>query len=273
MNKILLTLLAAAASLFAAPVVSNLAPAGVPTGSSVYNGAPPSQFTDGSDGNRDGNYFTGLSVFHTAGAETNPPTLWEVDLGANFRLDRVMIWPRTDAAQNTVENFKLVVRDHANVIVWQQSFLPTAAVNTVWGTSAMRGVTGRRVRIERLDQSPNFMTFAEFEVWGSVQDGPVNLATGKSVMSSPAAFGTLATNGNDGKLDGNYTLPGNPIYHSAYQSVGQFWEVDLGQDRPLDYATIFNRTDGVTTTSVRLSVRNAAGTEVTRRRSATSRAM
>ncbi len=262
MNKILLTLLAVAASLPAAPVVSNLAPAGVPTGSSVYTGAPASQFTDASDGNRDGNYFGGLSVFHTAGAETNPPTFWEVDLGANYRLDRVMIWPRTDAAQNTVENFKLVVRDNANVIVWQQTFLPIAAVNTVWGTSAMRGVTGRRVRLERLDQSPNFMTFAEFEVWGSVQDGPVNLATGKPVTASPAAFGTFATNGNDGKLDGNYTLPGNPIFHSAYQSVGQFWEVDLGQDRPLDYATIFNRTDHATTTSVRLSVRNAAGTEV-----------
>ena len=262
MNKLLLTVLAAAASLSAAPIVSNLAPAGVPTGSSVYTNAPASQFTDASDGNRDGNYFGGLSVFHTAGAETNPPTFWEVDLGANFRLDRVMIWPRTDAPQNTVENFKLVVRDNANAIVWQQSFLPTAAVNTVWGTSAMRGVTGRRVRIERLDQSPNFMTFAEFEVWGSVQDGPVNLATGKPVTSSPAGFGTLAANGNDGKLDGNYTLPGTPIYHSAYQSVGQFWEVDLGQDRPLDYATIFNRTDDATTTSARLTVRNAAGTQV-----------
>ena len=262
MRSILQCLLASATISAAAPVASNLAPAGVPTGSSVYTGAPPSQFTDASDGNRDGNYFGELSVFHSAGAETNPPTFWEIDLGSNFRLDRVMIWPRTDAAQSTVENFKLVVRDDANAIVWQQNFLPTAAVNTVWGTSAMRGVTGRRVRIEKLDQSPNFITFAEFEVWGSAQDIPVNLASGKPVNASAPGFGTLAANGNDGKLDGNYTLPGNPIYHSAAAGAGQFWEVDLGQDRQLDYATIFNRTDHATTTSVRLSVRNSAGTEV-----------
>ncbi len=246
----------------AAPTVSNLAPTGVPTGSSIYTGAPPSQFTDGSDGNRDGQYFSGLSVFHSAIPETSPPTFWEVDLGASYRLDRVMIWPRTDAAQSTVENFRIVVRDNTNVVVWQQSFLPTSAVNTVWGTSAMRGVTGRRVRIERLDQAPNFITFAEMEVWGSAQDVPPNLALNKPVTASPSGFGTAPASGNDGKLDGNYTLPGNPIYHSAGAGAGQFWEVDLGQDRPIDYVTIFNRTDGATTTGVRLKVRSASGMEV-----------
>lgn len=261
MKKILLTLLASAVSLCAAPIVSNLAPAGVPTGSSVFSGGTPSQFTDANDGNRNGTY-SALSVFHSAAPETNPPTHWEVDLGANFRLDRVMIWPRTDAAQGSVENFKLVVRDNANAIVWQQNFLPTTGVNTVWGTSAMRGVLGRRVRIEKLDQAPNFITFAEFEVWGHAQDVPVNLAAGKPVNASAPGFSTRAANGNDGILDGHYALPGNPIYHSAALGVGQFWEVDLGQDRQLDYATIFNRTDGVTTNSVRLSVRNATGTEV-----------
>src|SRR5436190_4199649 len=115
----------------------NLATAGIATGSSTYTGSPPSQFSDGNDGNRDGHYFNALSVFHTAIPETSPPSFWEVDLGANYYLDRVMIWPRTDVAQNTVENFKIVVRNESNAVVWQQSFLATAAVNTPWATSAM----------------------------------------------------------------------------------------------------------------------------------------
>ena len=255
-------LICCAAVAAAAPTVANVAAGKVATGSSTYPGAPTSQFSDGNDGNRDGQYFSGLSVFHTAGPETSPPSHWEVDLGDTFTLDRVMIWPRTDLAQNTVENFRISVRDAANIVVWQQSFLPAAAVNTVWGTSAMRGVVGRRVRFERLDLNPDFLTFAELEVWGSPGNVPVNLALNKPVIASPAGFSTTPQRGNDGVLDGNYALPGNPVYHSAATAVGQFWQVDLGSEQAIDYVTIYNRTDFTNTTELRLSVRNAANAEV-----------
>ncbi len=264
MSRFLSTLVAllAYASAWANPVAINRASTGVATGSSVYSGSLPSQFSDGNDGNRDGQYFSRLSVFHSQVPESSPPSFWEVDLGATYSLDRLMIWPRTDVAQNTVENFRIIVRDAANGVVWQRDFLPTAAVNSPWATSALRGVLGRRVRIERLDQNPNFLTFAEFEVWGGPQAGAVNLALNKPVTASPAGLSTSAARGNDGILDGAYTLPGNPIYQSAATGTGQFWQVDLGADQPLDYVILYNRTDAATTTGLRLSVRNAAGAEV-----------
>ena len=200
-------------------------------------------------------------MFHTAIPENSPPSHWEVDLGADFTLDRVMIWPRTDVTQDTIVRFRLSARDAANTVVWQQTFMPSPA-NSVWGTSSMRGSVGRRLRFERLDQNPDFITFAELEVWGSPQAVPVNLALNRPVSASPADPDTPAARGNDGNLDGDYTLPGNPIYQSAAAAVGQFWQVDLGAELPIDYVTLFNRTDAAPTTSVRLSVRDAAQTEV-----------
>jgi CotH kinase protein/Concanavalin A-like lectin/glucanases superfamily/Lamin Tail Domain/Chitobiase/beta-hexosaminidase C-terminal domain len=250
----------ACANAFGDPGQTNIAAGKTPTASTTYTGNPPSQVTDGNDGNRNGGYFAGLSVFHSAIPDA-VPGFWEVDLGATYHLDRVMIWPRTDVAQNTVENFRITVRDAANTVVWQQSYLPAAATNFAWGSSAMRGVQGRKVRFERLDSTPNFTSFAEFEVWGGLQAPPVNLALNKPATGSPPAFSTTVARGNDGVLDGSHALPGNPIYHSAATAAGQFWEVDLGSDRQLDYVTLFNRSDFVTTTELRLRVRNAAGTE------------
>jgi hypothetical protein len=261
----ILVLLLMLARALAESTLTNLAAGKISTGSSVYTGNPPSAFSRGNDGNRDGQYFTGLSVFHSAIPESNPPTYWEVDLGADYHLDRVMIWPRTDVSppQNTVENFQVSVRSAANQSVWSKNYFPTAAINNVWGTSELRGVVGRYVRIQKLDQNPNFLAFAEFEVWGSPQEGPANLALNKPfAASSSAGFTTLATAGNDGDLGGDYALPGHPIFHSSVSSVGQYWEVDLGQDLELDYAILYNRTDYANNANVALKVRNTAGIEV-----------
>lgn len=140
----------------------NLSPAGSASGSSQGYG---SIFADTIDNNRDGGFYTGGSVWRTVIPDAAP--YLEVDLGALYYLDRVMIWPRTDAVQSTLENFRIKVLDAAGAVVWQQSFLPANAANNVWGTSAMRNQRGRKVRLERLDGSPNFLTFAEFEISGA----------------------------------------------------------------------------------------------------------
>lgn len=264
MKRALLILLSlfALSCAWADSTLVNLAAGKPSTGSSEY---PGNAFARGNDGNRDGHYFNGASVFHSGIPETNPPTYWEVDLGADYNLDRVMIWPRTDVAppQNTVENFQLSVRSETNQPVWSKNYFPTAAINQVWGTSELRGIVGRYVRIQKLDQNPNFIAFAELEVWGSAQEVPANLAINQPfVTSSSAGFTTLATAGNDGDLGGDYTLPGHPIFHSSVAGTGQFWEVDLGQDRELDYALLYNRTDHANNSNIALKVRNAAGVEV-----------
>ena len=97
---------------------ANLASGGASTGSSEGWGTV---FRDGNDGNRDGAYGNG-SVWHSTGTpEANPPSFYEVDLGADFYLDRVQIFPRTDAVQNSAQNFRITVVDSDNT----QVFLPT----------------------------------------------------------------------------------------------------------------------------------------------------
>ena len=110
---------------------------------------PPGSAANGIDGNRDGDYYAGASVFHSASPEPNPPVSFEVDLGTTYDLDRVAIWPRTDVLQGTVRNFRLSVFDDVGAPVWERSFLPENQADNVWATTALRGVRGRRVRITR----------------------------------------------------------------------------------------------------------------------------
>ncbi|MEX2187844.1 MAG: discoidin domain-containing protein, partial [Pirellulales bacterium] len=240
---------------------ANLAPAGNATGSSEGYGTV---FADGIDANRNGNYASG-SVWHTTGTpESNPPSFYEVDLGSDYYLDRLQIFPRTDAAQSSVQNFRLTIVDSDNTQVFLRDYFATDSTrDKPWATNDLRNVVGQKVRIQRLSQvEPNFMTFAEFEVWGRPAPVELNLAQGKPATASPAAAGTLASRANDGNLDGHAARAVNPTYRSAAAGVGQFWQVDLGDAQPLEYVNLFARSDAQTTTNVQLSVLDAAQTPV-----------
>ena len=232
----------------AAPV--NLAPAGTAT---AIDAAYGSTFARGIDGNRNG-AFSAASVWHST--DPGVSNAWyQVDLGGTYSLDRVQIFPRTDTVQGTVINFRLSVLNDLDAVVWQGNFLPSTAANNAWGSSAMRGVQGRKVRIDRLNNNaPKFMTFAEIEVWGQSTPIATNLALNKPADASPAAFGTTIANGNDGNIDGDYAHTGNPIYHTGSAAIGNFWQVDLESTNELGYILIFNRVDSPTTSNVRLSV-------------------
>lgn len=256
----LFCLLAFCLPIQAAP--TNLAPAGTATGSSQAYG---SVFKDATDDNRDGNFYSAAgSVWHTNIPDAAP--YYEVDLGANYYLDRVQLWPRTDAVQGTVENFTIQVRSATDEILWTADYWPTAAVSWAWGTSAMRGVQGRKVRYIKKDASPNFLTFAEMEVWGSTNPPTINYARapGVTITASPAGFGTATAAVVDGDLNSNYasvTSP-RPIYHSTSQATGNFYQLDLGQSRSIDFVTLYSRQDSDTTGDVKLSFRDAANVEV-----------
>ena len=235
-------------TVFAQPI--NLAPAGTATASSVLSDNPIPAASKAIDGNRDGNYYH-HSVWHSSCSDA----AWlEVDLGNTYYLDRVQIFPRSDW-DNNASNFKIEVRDASYAVVFQQDYFTSGDrinVGTGWGTADMRGIQGRYVRVTK-----NFVdcfVLGEFEVYA--QSTPIlsNLAMGKPATATPADFGTAITNGNDGNLDGNYTHAGHPIYHSGSQGVGTFWQVDLESTNQLGYVLIFNRDDGVTTSTVKLSV-------------------
>lgn len=227
-------------------IPTNLAPSGTASASSEGFGTVAA---DGNDNNRDGVYANG-SVFHSINSTT--PAFFEIDLGMNQFLDRVEIYPRTDAVQNSVENFRIEVFNAGNSVVFSQDYLASDSTRDVtWGANDLRNAFGSRVRLTRLDASPDFLTFAEMAIFG--QSAPIgeNIALGKAVTASDAG---LAVGSNldaiDGDINGHYFVAdtgtigsAGPVYHSATENVGAFWQLDLGETEDLDYLNLFSRTD------------------------------
>ena len=239
----------------------NLATSGTASSSSADYGTIAA---DGNDGNRDGAYGNG-SVFHTSNEAAQ--SFWQVQLPGVRYLDHIRIFNRTDAIQGSVGNFRIIAKNGATT-VFNQVFLPSNATDNnnsrAWGTSALRGVQADFVRIERVSQAVpgvNFLTFAEFEVWGTTT-APDPLITPASINASPGGFSTVAADANDGDINGNYNGPGFPIYHSLSSAVGQFWEMTLPTDYLVKSLLIFNRCEAITTTVVKVSVLDAGGATV-----------
>ena len=112
-----------------------------------------------------------------------------------------------------------------------------------------------------------WLTFAEFEVIGSTSPLKFsendNLAVGKPVTtSSPPGYGALLTSGNDGDIHANFNFSSRPVFHSTNYGVGEYWQVDLGAETPLDYLELFARSDGDTTSQFKVSVLSSALAEV-----------
>jgi F5/8 type C domain-containing protein len=260
----LVALLACAGAALAAPI--NLAPLGIPTASSEGFGA---RVGYGNDGNRNG-AFGGRSVFHTADPDT--AAFYQVDLGNSYYLDRIQIFPRTDARQGSVENFRLSVMaddgaGNPGATVFSRDYLPTGNAGFTFGTTdpgtaAPGGTRGRFVRLDRLDGSPSFLTFAEFEVIGQDTPLPQNVALGRQVTASAPGFGARTDAGVDGDIDGDFYHAGFPVYHTAVAAPGLFYQVDLGGSVDLDYLELIDRGDADTTTQFRVAVIDAAGGEV-----------
>ncbi|MFN0016873.1 MAG: DUF1553 domain-containing protein [Pirellulaceae bacterium] len=71
------------------------------------------------DGNTDGRYFDSKSVCHTR-QENNP--WWEIDLGSEIPLDKIVVWNRIDGGTETrLQGYKILALDAARNIAWQSS--------------------------------------------------------------------------------------------------------------------------------------------------------
>ncbi len=94
----------------------NLAVRGQATQSSVdYEG--PAKLAI--DGNTNGHYFEGKSTTHTA---VSDDPWWEVDLGAEQPVERVVLWNRTDNGLHTrLSNFHIVLLNADRQPVWEQT--------------------------------------------------------------------------------------------------------------------------------------------------------
>ncbi|MCK4467546.1 MAG: discoidin domain-containing protein, partial [Desulfobacterales bacterium] len=138
------------------------------------------------DGNTDGNY-SSRSTTHT-NHEKNP--WWEVDLGAVYKLENVLVYNRTDACSERLDNFQVLV----SVKPFPNS--PVTANNyTIKGWTVQKaqninrinlGKThGRYVRIQLLGQ--NYLSLAEVIVNGvSTETHPMGTETDTTVELSNA---------------------------------------------------------------------------------------
>lgn len=264
-----ITLLCWADSAWALPGTINLAPFGAATATAADFG---SSVEDAIDGNRNGNFYDG-SVFYGNAIPESPPLFYEVDLGIDAYIDRVQLLRRTDEDQAVFGNMRLTIYQddgagNPGSVAFTHDYLTDSNFESgTWGTTDPDGVMGRHVRLERLDNN-YWLTFAEFEVIGSTSplafSESDNIAAGKPVTSSSVpGFGALSTSGNDGNIDGNFGHPGyRPVYHSAVQGVGEYWQVDLGSELQLDHLQLFARSDTYSTTEFKVSVLDASQFEV-----------
>lgn len=256
----------------ALPMTYNLATAGTATATAAVYG---SSIEDAIDGNRNGDFNAGSVYYGNAIAE-EPPLYYEVDLGTEAYIDRVQLLRRSDADQGVFGNMRLIVYQDDGVgghgaVAFTQDYLTNGFSVGSWGTTdpgaaAPGGALGRFVRLERIDNN-YWLTFAEFEVIGSttplLHTESDNLARGKPVTtSSPPGYGALLTSGNDGDINADFNQTTRSVYHSTNYGVGEYWQVDLGAETPLDYLELFVRSDAQTTDQFKVSVLDGAMAEV-----------
>lgn len=96
---------------------NNLARSGTATQSTTGHGG---EAQHGIDGNTDGNFHAGTTT-HTANFDISP--WWEVDLGAEHDLSRIVVWNRTDnGLQPRLDGFRMTVFDAERRPVWEETF-------------------------------------------------------------------------------------------------------------------------------------------------------
>jgi putative heme-binding domain-containing protein len=99
-----------------------------------------------------------------------------------------------------------------------------------------KATPGRYVRIELSGNKT--LTLAEVEIFS----GGKNVARGGKARQRNTAFGGAASRAIDGNKSGDYSGGGQT--HSVENTRDPWWEVDLGDEYPIDGITIYTRTDG-----------------------------
>ncbi|QOV91094.1 DUF1553 domain-containing protein [Humisphaera borealis] len=91
------------------------------------------------DGNTDGDFYGGKSVSHTGEGDNNP--WWEVDLGSEQPIDRVVIWNRTDGnVVRRLADFKLSVLNADRVMTWGETISKAPSPSASYGPGKQQDV-------------------------------------------------------------------------------------------------------------------------------------
>ncbi len=186
------------------------------------------------DGDTNG-AFGGGSVTHT---DTEAEPWWEVDLGAQFVIEDIEIWNRTDCCSSQLSNYYVMVSNTPDPVVGQVGVFQHFETDVAGSPSLIPiGATGRFLRIQKIAGGP--LSLAEVRIFGQ----PlvlVNLAAGQTATQSTTAFGGEAGLAIDG--DTNGVFGAGSVTHTETED-GPWWEVDLGERGLIETIDIWNRTD------------------------------
>ena len=118
----------------------------------------------------------------------------------------------------------------------QRDLMPRLERLAKGAAAADAGVRGRYVRLEQPGCCET-QSFAEVEVL----DGRANLAPGGEARQKSTASGGEARRAIDGNTAGDFRL--GSVSQSNALEADPWWEVDLGEERPLSAIRIWKRTD------------------------------
>lgn len=76
------------------------------------------------DGNTDGHFEGAKSTTHTAVSKDNP--WWEIDLKSAQRVNRVVVWNRTDGVSERLSGFRILLLDEQRQQIWEQPLITKA---------------------------------------------------------------------------------------------------------------------------------------------------
>ena len=208
-----------------------------------YSTAGPGSATDG---NTNGNFFSG-SVTHT---NADPNAWWQVDLGASATVNSIVIWNRTDCCGTRLSDYWVFISNtpfgptdtpatlqtRAGTFSSHQTSAPNPST-----TIAAGGAQGRYVRVQL--GGTNNLSLSEVQVFGTGGLVTSNVALGRAASQSSTLSG-YATTGAAGAVDGN--TDGNffngSVTHTNLET-NPWWQVDLGASTAVGSIVVWNRTD------------------------------
>ena len=206
------------------------------------------------DGNHIGASPWSADLQHTT-SESQP--WWEVDLGSSSQLVQIQLYNRTSGSQDRLKDFYLLISedpfdpsaslsDHlGNSSIVQTFFSGTAGAEEFINLSA----TGRYVRVQL--SGNGILHMAEVEIQGCNEEGnqgpcqgnsSINLALNQTSTQSSTYGNGSAQLANDGDEAGS--SPWTADLQHTQNELQPWWEVDLGNNRPLEQIRIVNRIGG-----------------------------
>jgi hypothetical protein len=153
------------------------------------------------DGNTDGNFGAG-SVTHTDVGDLAP--WWQVDLGAEYSISRVVLWNRTDCCQWRLSNFHLSILDSLGTEIEGSDFFTDLTYpDTSFEWLLPTPKTGQTVRIDNLgidSMGGQFISLAEVQVFSNAANIAPTITTqpkgGKGFIGGSFTF-TVEASGSD----------------------------------------------------------------------------